>query len=94
MSIGDPAGAGAGARITVYSRPGCHLCEAALAELAPIAAAAGTGIDEVDIEQDDALHRAHLERIPVVLVDGVEICTFFVEPAPVRAALGLPAAHV
>lgn len=81
-----------GARITVLSRPGCHLCEEALAELAPIAAEAGTAIAEIDIEQDDALHRAHLERIPVVLVDGVEICTFFVEHGPVRAALGLATA--
>lgn len=88
---GTPAPAGGG-RITVYSRSGCHLCEEALAELAPIAAEARTAIDEVDIEQDDALHRAHLERIPVVLVDGVEICTFFVEHGPVRAALGLPTA--
>lgn len=80
-------------RITVLSRPGCHLCEDALAELAPIAAEAGATVEEVDIERDDALLRAHLERIPVVLVDDVEICTFFVEAAAVRAALGLQAAH-
>lgn len=75
------------ARITVYSRPGCHLCEEAIAELLPLAAAAATGITEVDIDQDDTLLLAHLERIPVVLVDGREICTLFVEPDAVRAAL-------
>lgn len=92
MSAAGTPAPKAGSRITVLSRPGCHLCEEALVELAPIAAEAGTAIDEVDIEQDDALHRAHLERIPVILVDGVEICTFFVEAAPVRAALGLATA--
>ncbi len=75
------------ARITVYSRPGCHLCEEAVAELQPLAAAAQTGIAEVDIDQDDALLLAHLERIPVVLVDGCEICTLFVEAEAVRTAL-------
>ncbi|MBO9533494.1 MAG: glutaredoxin family protein [Solirubrobacteraceae bacterium] len=73
--------------ITVYSRPGCHLCEEALTALAPILADTGAQLDEVDIEQDDALHRAHLERIPVILVDGREICHFFVDDAAVRGAL-------
>ncbi|MEH3054132.1 MAG: glutaredoxin family protein [Patulibacter minatonensis] len=73
--------------VTVYSRPGCHLCEEALAELAPILAETGAELREVDIEGDDALHRAHLERIPVILVDGVEVCTFFVDEPAVRAAL-------
>lgn len=78
---------GAGSRITVYSRPDCHLCENAIAELRPLAADAATTIQEIDIDQDDALLLAHLERIPVVLVDGVEVCTLFVEQAAVRSAL-------
>lgn len=77
-----------GARvITVLSRPGCHLCEEAIAELQPLAAETGARIETVDIERDDALHRAHLERIPVVLIDGVELCHHFVDAARVRAAL-------
>lgn len=73
--------------ITIYGRPGCHLCEDALSELAPILAATGAQLEEIDIEQHDHLLLAHLERIPVILVDGVEICTFFVDDAAVRAAL-------
>lgn len=73
--------------ITVYGRPGCHLCEDAIAELQPILADTGARLEQIDIEQDDALHKAHLERIPVILVDGLEICTFFVDDAAVRAAL-------
>jgi glutaredoxin len=82
----EPAGAPSRV-ITVYGRPGCHLCEDALVELAPILADTGARLDEIDIEQDDALLKAHLERIPVILVDGVEICTFFVDDAAVRSAL-------
>ncbi|MDO9352481.1 MAG: glutaredoxin family protein [Solirubrobacteraceae bacterium] len=73
--------------ITLYGRPGCHLCDDALAELAPIAADTGATVEQVNIEEDDALLLAHLERIPVVLVDGVEVCTFFVDNTAVRAAL-------
>ena len=75
------------ARIHVLGRPGCHLCDDAVAELGPIAAEAGTSIEEIDIEADEALLRAHLERIPVVLVDGVEVCHFFVDGGAVRTAL-------
>ena len=73
--------------ITMLSRPGCHLCEDALAELLPIAAETGAALEEINIEEDDALLLAHLERIPVVLVDGAEICTFFVDKHAVRVAL-------
>lgn len=90
--LGAPT-SGAGRRIHVLSRPDCHLCADALAELAPIAAEAGVTIDEVDIDQDDALLRAHLERIPVVLVDGVEVCHLFVEAEAVRAALDRGGVH-
>lgn len=73
--------------ITVLGRPGCHLCDEALAALEPIAAEHGATIDEINIELDDALLRAHLERIPVILVGGEEICHFFVDSKAVRAAL-------
>lgn len=73
--------------MTVYGRPGCHLCEEAVAALQPILWDTGATLEELNIEDDDALHRAHLERIPVVLVDGAEICHFFVDEPAVRAAL-------
>jgi glutaredoxin len=53
--------------VTLYSRPGCHLCDEALAELERLD---GFELREVDIESDEALARAYLERIPVVEIDG------------------------
>lgn len=73
--------------VTLYGRPGCHLCDDARAELQPILADTGAVLLEVNIEEDDALHRAHLERIPVILVGDVEICHFFVDQPAVRDAL-------
>lgn len=74
-------------QITLLGRPGCHLCDDARRALEPIAAQHGALLVETDIEQDDQLLRAHLERIPVVLVDDVEICHFYVDNKAVNAAL-------
>ena len=65
-------------RLVLYGRPGCHLCDDARAVLEAV----GEPFDEIDIETDDALHAAYLERIPVVALDGVELFRYFVgEPA-------------
>ena len=73
--------------LRVYSRDGCHLCEQALRELAPLAAELGAAIDVVDIESDRALHARYLERIPVIALDGEELYDFFVDVADLRLRL-------
>jgi glutaredoxin len=73
--------------VTLLGRPGCHLCDDARTELQPILVEMGAQLREVNIEDDDALHVAHLERIPVILVGDVEICHFFVDEPAVRDAL-------
>jgi glutaredoxin len=65
--------------VTLYSRPGCHLCDDARAVLQRLRARFGFALDEVDITADDALHRRYLERIPVVSLDGEELFEFFVD---------------
>jgi glutaredoxin len=65
--------------ITLYSRPGCHLCEEARAVLERARARAPFEIDEIDIEHDDVLHARYLERIPVVALDGEELFEHFVD---------------
>ncbi len=74
--------------IVVYSRPGCHLCEEALAA---IVALHGEGyrfeLHEVDIESDEALLKRMLERIPVVELNGVPVSELVLDPAELRAQL-------
>ena len=65
--------------VTLYTRPGCHLCDDARAALERVRAHHPFELDEVDIERDDGLHRAYLERIPVVAVDGEELFELFVD---------------
>ena len=50
--------------VTLYSRPGCHLCEEARAVLERARGRAPFEIDEINIETDDVLHARYLERIP------------------------------
>jgi glutaredoxin len=56
-----------GAVVTLYGRPGCHLCELARAALLGVEA---IELREVDIETDDRLLAEYLERIPVVELRG------------------------
>lgn len=75
-------------RVRLLMRDGCHLCEEAEADLARVMADFPEAeLELVDIESDDDLHRRHLERIPVVEVDGREVCVIFFEPETVRDAL-------
>ncbi len=76
------------AQVRLLMREGCHLCSEAEADLGVLLADfPGTEVELVDIEADDGLHRLHLERIPVVEVDGREVCVVFFEPEAVRDAL-------
>ena len=77
--------------VTVLGRPGCHLCEEAVAVLERLRLDPDLGdvvVEQVDIEADEALLRAYLERIPVIALDGVELYDFAVDEADLRARLG------
>lgn len=73
--------------ITLYSRPGCHLCEQALEALLRLREEVAFQIDERDISEQDALLRAYFDRIPVIEMDGVELCDVVLDEEAVRAAL-------
>jgi glutaredoxin len=73
--------------VTLYGRPGCHLCDDARAVLERVRASVPFRLDEVDIEADDALLKRYLERIPVVALDGEELFELFVDEQALRRRL-------
>jgi len=73
--------------VTLYGRPGCHLCDDARAVLERVRADTHFELRSVDIEGDDVLFRAYLERIPVVSVDGEEVYEYHVDEGDLRARL-------
>ncbi len=73
--------------VTLYTRPGCHLCDEARADLERIRARRPFALEEVDIEADDALHARYLERIPVIALDGEELFDYEVDERALEARL-------
>jgi glutaredoxin len=67
------------ATITLYGKPGCHLCEGARSVVRGVAAPRGVEVVEVDITLDPVLERRYRERIPVLAVDGEELFDYVVD---------------
>ncbi len=74
-------------RVTLYSRPGCHLCDDARAMLERARAERPFALHEVDIESEDDLLRRYLERIPVIALDGEEAFELVVDESALRQRL-------
>lgn len=74
-------------RVVVYSKPGCHLCEDAVALVDQVCAELGATWREVDISGDPELMRVYGEQIPVTFVDGRQHDFWRVDPDRLRAAL-------
>ena len=56
--------------MTLYGKPGCHLCEDARRVVSEVCAELGESYREVDITTDPELTRRYGEEIPVTFVDG------------------------
>ncbi len=59
--------------VTLYSKPGCHLCEDVREILDDLAVEHGFSVDEVNIEGDATLFAQYRYEIPVLAVAGREI---------------------
>ena len=75
------------ARITLYSRPGCHLCDDARAVIEAVCAELGESYDEISIDDDPVLADRFAEEIPVTFVDGRQHDFWRVSPDRLRKAL-------
>ena len=58
--------------VTLYGKPGCHLCEEARAAVERVRAKRTFELEEVDISLDPRLAHRYGERIPVIAIDGEE----------------------
>ncbi|MGA2009887.1 MAG: glutaredoxin family protein [Solirubrobacteraceae bacterium] len=74
--------------VVLYGRAGCCLCDDARSVLLTVRRERPFSLLERDIDSDDALLRAYLERIPVVTIDGVEAFELFVDESEFRRRLG------
>lgn len=72
--------------LTVYSRPGCHLCEDFIEELLPLCRGRARLVVE-DVDRDPAWREAYGLRIPVLCAGEREVCAVAVDRAAVEAVL-------
>jgi glutaredoxin len=73
--------------VTLVSRAGCHLCEAAEWTLRAMSAELGFAYREIDVDASQVLRDEFSDRVPVILVDGREHGYWQVEEARLRKAL-------
>ncbi|MFC6287988.1 glutaredoxin family protein [Nocardioides sp. GCM10027113] len=74
-------------RVTLYTRPGCHLCDAAREVVDRVCRDLGEQFVEVDIDRDPLLQERFGEEIPVTFVDGRQHDFWRVDEVRLRAAL-------
>lgn len=74
-------------RITLLSRPGCHLCEDARTVIERVAADLRVSWAERDITASEDDLREYREMIPVIFVDGVQHDFWRVDERRLRRAL-------
>ncbi|MEW2166672.1 glutaredoxin family protein [Streptomyces sp. NPDC007084] len=73
--------------VTLIGKPGCHLCDDAQGVVEKVCADLGVPWEKKDITEDEELHRAYWEQVPVVLVDGAQHTFWRVDEQRLRKAL-------
>jgi glutaredoxin len=73
--------------VTLYSRPGCHLCDDARVVVEQVCTELGEGYVEISVDDDPELRRRYGDEVPVTLVDGSRHDFWRVDPDRLRTAL-------
>jgi glutaredoxin len=67
--------------VSIYSKPGCHLCDEAKAQLVKLQSRRKFHLEEVDISRDEKLLAEFETRIPLIWVNGRLVCKYQVDEA-------------
>ncbi len=78
--------------LTLYHRPGCHLCDDMRDALLELRAEQPFQLREIDIDASPALRACYGVLIPVLCLGEVEICHYHLDPIALRAALAAASA--
>ena len=73
--------------VTIYSRPGCHLCEEAKAQIAPLLKEFGARLTEINIDEDPELRARYDYDVPVIFLGARKAAKHRVDPAQFRRQL-------
>ena len=73
--------------VTLYSRPGCHLCEEAKAQLAPLLQEFGARLTEINIDADPELRARYDYDVPVIFLGARKVAKHRVDAGQLRRQL-------
>lgn len=71
----------------LYTRAGCHLCEEMAAALLALQTELDFGLTEVEVGWSGALAERYGPLLPVLELDGREVCHYFIDEERLRAVL-------
>lgn len=73
--------------VTIYTRPGCHLCEEAKAAIKASGCDGEFILKEVNIDDDALLREQYGYDIPVIFINGVKVFKHRVDPREFKRKL-------
>jgi len=73
--------------VTLYTRPGCHLCEDAKALLQPLLREFAATFREVNVDEDPELQRRYGSDIPVIFLGVRKAAKHRLDPRQFRRQL-------
>lgn len=79
--------------VTIYSRPGCHLCEEAKSQIAPLLKEFSARVTEINIDEDPALRARYDFDVPVIFLGTRKAAKHCVDVAQFRRQLRDAPAH-
>jgi glutaredoxin len=79
-------------KVTIYTRPGCHLCEEAKTQIAPLLGEFGARLREVNIDADPVLRERYTNDVPVIFLGPRKVAKHRLDLAQFRRQLASAAA--
>ena len=73
--------------VTLYTRPGCHLCEDAKAAIAPLLSEFGASLYEVHIDKDAILEERYGWDIPIIFIGARKVAKHRIDVEQFRRQL-------
>jgi glutaredoxin len=87
MDSKDPKAPREPLEVTLYTRPGCHLCDEAKSLIAPLLAQFGARLLEINIDADPELHERYNLDVPVIFLAGRKIAKHRLDPTQFKRQL-------
>ena len=72
---------------TIYSRPGCHLCEEAKQQITPLLKEFGATLTEINIDQDPVLRARYDYDVPVIFLGQRKVAKHRIDATQFRRQL-------